>query len=246
MTDLSGPVEHSDDKTLQQSSFDHTNAFVDRRDAGNYHIDEAERLQAAIGREIRSIRIRYGLSATELASAASISTSMLSKVEHGSISPSLDTLQALASALGVSPTALFRRYDDKCDAVFVEAGQGRSVERRGTRAGQHCDLLGHIGSDTAGVVLKPFLISLSQPLDELPVFDHDGLELLYVLEGEIIYRHDSNLYRMKPGDSLLFDASAPHGSCELIKTPVRLLSVISYRDAWKVPEGRRSTTSRRR
>lgn len=245
MTDLSGSVEQSADMLPQRLSFEHTNAFVDRHDAGKNHIDEGERLQAAIGREIRSIRIRYGLSATELASAAGISIGMLSKVEHGSISPSLDTLQALSSALGVLPTALFRRYEENYNAVFVKAGQGLNVGRRGTRAGHHYDLLGYMGSNTAGVVVEPYLVSLSQPLDELPVFHHDGLELLYMLEGEILYRHDSNLYRMKPGDSLFFDARAPHGPCELIKMPIQLLSVISYRAAWQATDGRRPKCRRR-
>ena len=43
------------------------------------------------------------------------------------------------------------------------------------------------------------------------MFQHDGLEFLYVLEGEVVYRHGNNLYRMTPGDSLFFDADAPHG-----------------------------------
>jgi len=39
----------------------------------------------------------------------------------------------------------------------------------------------------------------------------------YMLEGEVVYRHGSNLYPMKPGDSLFFDADAPHGPEQLTK-----------------------------
>ena len=53
-------------------------------------------------------------------------------------------------------------------------------------------------------------------------------EFVYVLEGEVVYRHADKLYPMKPGDSLFFDADAPHGPEELVKLPIRFLSVISY------------------
>jgi uncharacterized cupin superfamily protein len=55
------------------------------------------------------------------------------------------------------------------------------------------------------------------------------MEFLYMLEGEVVYRHGNNLYRMMPGDSLFFDADAPHGPHELTKLPMKYLSIISYR-----------------
>jgi uncharacterized cupin superfamily protein len=47
-----------------------------------------------------------------------------------------------------------------------------------------------------------------------------------MLEGEVVYRHSDKLYRVTPGDSLLFHAAAEHGPEELIKLPIRLLSAI--------------------
>ena len=55
-----------------------------------------------------------------------------------------------------------------------------------------------------------------------------GMELIYMLEGEVVYRHADKLYPMKPGDSLFFDADAPHGPEELSKLPIRFLSIICY------------------
>ena len=70
---------------------------------------------------------------------------MLSKIENGVTSPSLTTLQRLSRALGVPVTAFFRRYEERRDAVFVSAGEGLAIERRGTRAGHQYQLLGHTG-----------------------------------------------------------------------------------------------------
>ena len=52
---------------------------------------------------------------------------------------------------------------------------------------------------------------------------------LYMISGEVIYRHANLLYRMRAGDSLLFDADAPHGPEQLVRLPARYLSIICYR-----------------
>ncbi|GAA4131855.1 helix-turn-helix domain-containing protein [Aminobacter aganoensis] len=185
-------------------------------------------LEVAIGHEVRAFRKKLGITVADLASATDISLGMLSKIENGITSPSLTTLQALSRALGVPVTAFFRRFEEERNAVFVKANEGVDVERRGTRAGHQYTLLGHIGSDTSGVTVEPYLITLSEDSDVFPTFQHDGMEFLYMLEGEVVYRHSNNLYRMTPGDSLFFDADAPHGPEELTHLPIRYLSIISY------------------
>ncbi len=57
---------------------------------------------------------------------------------------------------------------------------------------------------------------------------HGGLEFIYMLEGEVVYRHGDRTFTLQPGDSLFFDADAPHGPEEMRKLPIRFLSVISY------------------
>ena len=185
-------------------------------------------LEVAIGREVNRFRTKLGLTVSDLASAAGLSNGMLSKIENGVISPSLTTLQSLAGALGVPVTALFRRFEEKRDAVFVKSGQGLAIERRGTRNGHQYHLLGHTGDRSARVVVEPYLITLTAESDVFPLFQHDGMEFLYMLEGEVAYRHADQIYVMQPGDSLYFNADAPHGPEELRRLPIRFLSVISY------------------
>jgi transcriptional regulator with XRE-family HTH domain len=186
------------------------------------------RLQTAIGREVRFCRKRHGMTLAELAEAAGVSLGMMSKIENGHISPSLATLQALAKALAVPLSSLLRRFEQGRNAVFVKSGMGVEVGRRGTRAGHQYNLLGYIGHNTGGISVEPYLITLTRDTDTFPLFQHAGIELLYLLEGELTYRHGTSIYRLMPGDSLFFDADAPHGPDELIKLPIRLLSVISY------------------
>lgn len=189
-------------------------------------------LEVAIGREVKAFRTKLGITVADLAAAASLSPGMLSKIENGLTSPSLNTLQTLSAALGVPVTAFFRRFEERRDAVFVPSGEGLVIERRGTRAGHQYQLLGHSGGVTGRVVVEPYLITLTEDSDVFPLFQHGGLEFLHMLEGEVVYRHADRLYTLTPGDSLFFDADAPHGPEEMVKVPIRFLSVISYpRDA---------------
>jgi transcriptional regulator with XRE-family HTH domain len=183
-------------------------------------------LEVTIGREVRAFRKQLDMTVMELAKAASLSTGMLSKIENGGISPSLATLQALSRALHVPVTAFFRRFEEERDATFVRAGEGLKIERRGTRAGHQYELLGH--STGKRVVVEPYLITLTEGSDVFPLFQHSGVEFIYMLEGEVGYRHSDRTYVLRPGDSLYFDADAPHGPEELRELPIRFISVIAY------------------
>ncbi|MQQ08870.1 helix-turn-helix domain-containing protein [Epibacterium sp. SM1979] len=185
-------------------------------------------LEVAIGRQVRELRKRQRLTGAELASQAGVSVGMLSKIENGVISPSLTTLQVLANALRVPVMQLFSGYEETRGAMHVKAGEGVETDRAGTRAGHQYQLLGHIGSNNTGVVVEPYLITLSDTSDRFPTFQHEGMEMLYVLEGVVDYRHGDQMYRLEPGDTLLFDADAPHGPAEMIELPVKFLSIISY------------------
>ena len=189
-------------------------------------------LEVAIGREVREFRRKLDMTVVDLARQADLSAGMLSKIENGMTSPSLATLRALSHALQVPVTAFFRRYEEERHATFVPAGGGLTVERRGTRAGHQYQLLGHtLRKDLA---VEPYLITLTAESDVFPLFQHGGVEFLYMLEGEVSYRHGDKTYTLTPGDSLFFDADAPHGPDELRKLPIRFLSVIAY--AREIPD----------
>lgn len=188
-------------------------------------------LEVAIGRQVRELRKRQRMTGSDLATQTGLSVGMLSKIENGVISPSLNTLQVLANALRVPLVQLFSGYEETRGAMHVKAGEGVEIERAGTRAGHQYNLLGHIGSNNSGVVVEPYLITLTTQSDRFPAFQHEGIEMLYMLDGVVDYRHGDQIYRMEPGDSLLFDSDAPHGPENLVELPARYLSIITYPQA---------------
>ncbi|HCW85451.1 MAG: XRE family transcriptional regulator [Planktotalea sp.] len=185
-------------------------------------------LEVAIGREVRSFRKQKEITVAELASMTGLSIGMLSKIENGNTSPSLSTLQTLANALSVPLTSFFRRFEEQRTAVHTKAGEGVELEREGTRAGHQYNLLGHIGSNSSGVIVEPYLITLSEQSDVFPMFQHGGIETIYMLEGKVDYRHGDEVFSLVPGDTLFFDADAPHGPEVLVELPALYLSIICY------------------
>ena len=183
-------------------------------------------LEAAIGRQVRSLRKKLDMRVTELAKLAGLSSGMMSKIENGLTSPSLNTLSALSIALNVPVTALFQQFEERHDATFVPAGQGLKIERRGTRSGHQYLLLGHSHDKTLAV--EPYMITLTNESETFPFFQHAGSEFIYMLKGGMSYRHGDRVYTMKPGDSLFFDASVPHGPETLDDLPCNFITVIAY------------------
>ena len=199
------------------------------QDPHRVRIEDREKgLEVAIGREVRSHRRQLAITVAELAQITGLSIGMLSKIENGNTSPSLKTLQTLANALSVPLTSFFRRFEEHRLAVHTKANQGVEMERAGTRANHQYSLLGHIGSNASGVIVEPYLITLSDESDIFPTFQHGGIETIYMIEGEVDYRHSDKIYSLKPGDTLFFDADAPHGPEVLVRLPARYLSIISY------------------
>lgn len=183
-------------------------------------------LEQALGQRIRAIRHDLDLTVSDLAGASAISVGMLSKIENGLISPSLATLQAITAALNVPISSLFSVFEEKRDCSYVPAGQGVHIERRGTKVGHLYELLGHaLGGEIA---VEPYLITLSEEAVPYTGFRHAGVEFIYMLSGEVIYRHGDRTYHLRPGDSLLFDSAATHGPEELIVRPMTYLSIIIF------------------
>ena len=180
-----------------------------------------------VGSSVRRLRQAQGLTSGELARSAGISAAMLSRLESGNVSPSLETLAALAAALGTGVATLLR--DDagsQSDAQLVKRGEGLEVVRRGTRRGHTYHLLASERGPKR--VFEPFLVTLTSKSEIFPEFDHPGTEFIHILEGSLRYRHGPESYLLKPGDSLTFRGDVPHGPDKLLKLPVRMLSIIIY------------------
>lgn len=193
-------------------------------------VHRAETIDAGVGwviaRRVREYRNQLGLTIDQLSERATISKGMLSKIENAQASPSLGTLVRLAAAMSVPLTALFRGLEEEHDALFVRAGQGTEMVRKGTRVGHRYQMLGQMRGPNK--VVEPMLVTLNEHSEVFPLFQHPGIEFIYMLKGVVEYGHGAGRYVLHPGDALQFSGEVAHGPTELIKLPIQFLSVIAY------------------
>jgi transcriptional regulator with XRE-family HTH domain len=179
-----------------------------------------------IANQVRARRQEVGLTMIQVAERTGISKGMLSKIENAQTSPSLTTLARLATALDMPVTSLFRGLAEERDAVFVKAGHGPEIVRQGTRAGHRYALLGTLRGPRK--VMEPLLVTLTERTEVFPLFQHPGVELLYMLKGVMEYGYGTQRYRMEPGDALQFEGDIAHGPTKLVRFPISFLSVTVY------------------
>jgi len=190
-------------------------------------IGQGKGLDRHLGNVIRELRTKDRLTIADVAGQAGMSRGMLSKIENGQASTSLDALSRIAQALGVSLAHLFRDFNVPAgNAQLVKAAQGMEVVRRGTKRGHTYHLLAYDRGPRKS--FEPFLITMDDASEVFPSFEHPGTEFIYMLKGKIEYRHGRNTYLLEPGDALTFRGEVPHGPERLIELPIHFLSIIVY------------------
>jgi transcriptional regulator with XRE-family HTH domain len=180
-----------------------------------------------LGRTARRLRESQDLTLADVGRRANISSAMLSRLETGRVSPSLETIVALAQALGVTPSILMQRIGaDDGGAQLIRAGEGLETVRSGTRRGHTYHLLA--AQRGPRKIFEPFLVTLNDKSEVFPGFQHPGVEFIHILTGIIHYRHGRHTYVLRPGDTLTFRGDVAHGPERLEKVPIRMLSLIIY------------------
>jgi DNA-binding XRE family transcriptional regulator len=177
-----------------------------------------------VGCCLRKLRARRGLSIRSLAEQSGLNVNTLSLIENSKTSPSISTLQQLASALDVPITAFFEIDTPKHNISYQKMGQRpRAAFAHGTLEDLGAGLTLHGG--------QPFLVTLEPKAysGSIPIV-HTGLELVFCLEGHLSYTIEEQIYSLDPGDSLLFEAYLPHCWQNTGETPSRSLLIMCPTD----------------
>ncbi len=202
--------------TSEDSSADGANKSLGRQSLSRH-----------LGATIRQLRLDHNLTIAEVSERAGISRGMLSKIENSLAATSLETLEQLANALGVTLAKLFQNYNlPRGAAQLVKKNEGMEVVRRGTRVGHTYQLLAY--DQGPHKTFEPFLITLEDSLEQFPAFEHPGTEFIHMLEGTLEYRVGEETFVLSIGDSLTFRGEIPHRPENLIKTPIKFLAIIHY------------------
>lgn len=184
-------------------------------------------LEKRIGEVIRRLRISAKLTLAELSDGAGMSSAMLSRVENGMASASLESLERICQALGVGLSDLFKQTDQKVGtAQLIKRDDQMEVVRVGTKHGHTYRLLSYDRGPKK--VFEPFLIEMDRKSQSWPKFEHPGIEFIYVLQGRVEYRFGDKTYILEPGDAFTFSGDVVHGPERMLDDRAKFLAIIMY------------------
>jgi transcriptional regulator with XRE-family HTH domain len=189
-------------------------------------------VEADVGPRLRARREQAGLTLRELARRLGISPSAISQIETGKSRPSVSTLYAIVSELGMSLDELFgsqsseRRRRAAATSALRLARPGdrggrestpeqRRVQRAGTRralqleSGVHWERLTPHSDPDVDFLYLVYAVGGSSSEGERRI-RHSGREYGIVLGGTLEVTVGFDVYELGPGDSISFDSSVPH------------------------------------
>lgn len=186
-----------------------------------------------VGARIRHARLERGMSLRALAREVGVSASLVSQIETGKSQPSVSTLYAITTALGISVESLFdARASSPMTGVnppgtvphavaalsalaadpgrrigpLVGAGERETLE---LDSGVVWERLGRVpGADV------DFLLVTYRPGGSSSgsggLMRHAGTEYGYLTSGELILTLGFDEYTVRPGDAVCFESTTPH------------------------------------
>lgn len=156
-----------------------------------------------LGRRLRDLRRRQGLSARAVAARAGVTPAYMSRLENGKVSPTVATLSRVVRAMDESVATLFERDGDDAGPV-VRRSRRRLVRNRGVDD----FLVTPVGAQRLEVLethVAPGATSGDTP------YAHPGdEECVLVLEGELIVCLEGEPYSLREGDAVTFPCRTPH------------------------------------
>lgn len=166
--------------------------------------DTRDSIAADLGRRVKTIRNRRGLSLRDVAAVAQVSPSLLGQIERGEASPSLLSLVAISDALGTTAGALLDGDSPESRSGIVT----RKAERRIVDA-EFCR--------------REYLMNPHDQLAEVAEFHvppggysrhqlagHSGRDYGIVTAGTLVVELGNESFELNEGDYIAFDGSTPH------------------------------------
>jgi transcriptional regulator with XRE-family HTH domain len=194
-----------------------------------------------IGTRLREERERIRISQRELARRIGLSASLISQIESGQSKPSVSTLYAIVSELGVSVDDVFRGSNGHVGAAHgsgaepardadhgpvvrsderhvIDLASGVRWERLTSHQHENVDFL-HVVYDVGG----------SSASDTM-MMRHPGREYGIVVSGRLGVQLGFEQFELEPGDSIGFDSTQPHRLWNLGDEPVHGIWFVVGRD----------------
>lgn len=173
-----------------------------------------------IGKKIRELRMRKGLTQEELANRSELSKGFISQLENDVTSPSIATLVDVLTCLGTDLKTFFGEEQDN-QVVFCEEDYFvKTAEAQGNE-------IAWIVPNAQKNRMEPIRLTLQSGACTEIDSPHEGEEFGYVLSGRILLHLGDECHKVKKGESFYYPASCNHYLENPGKTPAIILWVSS-------------------
>jgi transcriptional regulator with XRE-family HTH domain len=198
---------------------------------------DALKLANGLGARLRDYRENASMSVREFARRTEVSPSLVSQIEHGRVTPSVDTLYRFANELGLTVDKFF---SDGEPAPAVSPSDGalpasdRFVQRWQTRkkiqlaGGVNWERLTPTADDEVEFLHVIYQVG-SESCCKDSLIRHGGKEYAYVLSGRLGVNIGFEEKELGPGDSMAFDSHLPHRVFTIGNEPATAIWVVLNR-----------------
>jgi transcriptional regulator with XRE-family HTH domain len=162
---------------------------------------------ATVGPRVKALREAEGLSLRDLATRSGVSAPMLSQVERGETSPTLQTAARIAAGLQLKLSQLLRLDEDGAVSI-VRAGDRRAGGKGGHRYEILTPPLPGLRAEVSRHTLAPGAAT-GRPGDP-PIHEPGARETALVQDGVLRLHVDGSTHDLAAGDCVTFDADLPH------------------------------------
>jgi transcriptional regulator with XRE-family HTH domain len=181
-------------------------------------IDEAE-----IGKRIRKFRLKKNLTLQKLADRTGYSKGYLSKVEKSDKAPPVATLSVIASELGASVSVILGEETIRESFCLVREKERMLMAKSGQEFGYAYEAL---ANPYPNKHMEPFILTYPSDNALKHTFQHDGEEMLFVLQGQMRFKYGNSEYVLDKGDCIYFDSSVAHTGEPIGGEPLKTLIVL--------------------
>jgi transcriptional regulator with XRE-family HTH domain len=177
--------------------------------------------QHAVGEHVRRLRLQAGMSVRKLAKETAFSPSFMSQVERGQVSPSISSMEKIATALGVSLGDFFAAVTEAEGGLIV-----RVADRQALSSGWSAAEIEALSVPGPGTRLEALLITLRPGgRSGKHPYAHDREEFALVTRGEVTLTLGPEEHRLRRGDAATIRPGELRVWRNATKAPVQVLIV---------------------
>jgi transcriptional regulator with XRE-family HTH domain len=183
-----------------------------------------------ISAHIKERRREKGITVQELADKAQVSKGLISQIENSRTIPSLIVLIQIVKALQVDLNVFFKDIQLKSGSspiIVKRKAEYQTFEKENAIGFKyHRIFTESIKNSTVDIVILEL-----EPNAIRPMVITEAYEFKYILSGEIDYEFDSDVIKLKQGDSMLFDGRIPHTPKNKTDSIASMLVIYFFEDA---------------